>query len=440
MRGLALILITVILVPAGLISPVIGIYGYVWFSLVRPDALAWMVGVYPMSLALALSTLIGAARYVNRIGTLFRNPISVLLILLMVPIVMSAMFAVDPALAWPPLNLYLRIIMMALLLPVLLHSELELRRLLFIMAASLGFIGFKFGLFGVRAGGIQFSEGYAGFLGDSNGLALAMVMAFPLCWYSMSLASSKWVRLGFLAMAGGTIATTVMTFSRGNSIGLAVILLLTAIRSQRKFLIVIMLLALAGPAVYLVYDKYVNRMSTIATYEEEQSASSRLVYARAALAMSRDYPVLGVGFGTTNYIALSHRYLGYEAGQVVHNTYLQMLVDSGIIAFGLYITMLLTALVYLQRSKWRMRRLNSPLVAYPLAFQTSLLGFCMGSTFYSRISLDLLYFVLMATAVWYGVERTVLAEAEQPEQSLLSSSQFHPLTPQPVGPQFGRAR
>ena len=53
---------------AGLINPVIGLLGYMWYSLMRPDALAWTEGQYPYSLMLAAVTLFGAWRYAGNLG------------------------------------------------------------------------------------------------------------------------------------------------------------------------------------------------------------------------------------------------------------------------------------------------------------------------------------------------------------------------------------
>ncbi len=38
---------------AGLINPVFALLGYIWYSLMRPDALAWAEGQFPYSMILA---------------------------------------------------------------------------------------------------------------------------------------------------------------------------------------------------------------------------------------------------------------------------------------------------------------------------------------------------------------------------------------------------
>jgi probable O-glycosylation ligase (exosortase A-associated) len=327
--------------------------------------------------------------------------------------------AVMPELTFAPLNLYSRIILMSLLIVVLVQTFEHLRLLILVMAGSLGFIGFKFGLFGMRGGGVQFSEGYAGFIGDSNGLALAMVMTIPLCWYAIPLVKTRWAKASFALGTLFSIATVVLTFSRGCALGLVAVLILIALRSKRKVGILVVLAFFTAPAIYLVYDRYVARMKTISTYESEDSAASRVDFAKAALSMSKDYPAFGVGFGSDNYTILAPKYLGYNSGRVVHNTYLQMLVDSGVFAFAIYLAMLFGSILWLSFSVRRTRREAPHLLPYPLAMQTSLIGFAVGSTFYSRIQFEPMYMVIMATAVWYMLSKDLSREAETQDESLV---------------------
>ncbi len=58
---------------------------------------------------------------------------------------------------------------------------------------------------------------------------------------------------------------------------------------------------------------------------------------KGALAVARDYPLLGVGFGGINFIIVVQRYLDEENFIVAHNTYLQMMADSGIPAFLMWV-------------------------------------------------------------------------------------------------------
>ena len=137
----------------GLFRPRIGLYGYIWYAVMRPDVLAWVADQYPFSMLLATSTLIGTLRYVQRFGVLVTNPISFMLVALQVPLLASMFLAVDPALSVDPYLIHVKMIMVPLLIPVLIETEQHLKRLLLIIAGSLGFLSVKFGVFGLLAGG-----------------------------------------------------------------------------------------------------------------------------------------------------------------------------------------------------------------------------------------------------------------------------------------------
>src|SRR5574339_169589 len=64
MRQILLILIVLGLSATGLAVPFIGLCGYIWFGLMRPDVLAWIEERTWFSMMLALSTLVGGLRHI----------------------------------------------------------------------------------------------------------------------------------------------------------------------------------------------------------------------------------------------------------------------------------------------------------------------------------------------------------------------------------------
>jgi O-antigen ligase len=207
-----------------------------------------------------------------------------------------------------------------------------------------------------------------------------------------------------------------MTGSRGGSVAMLVGLLFVFLRNRRSFVPLLLIVGFLAGAIYMVQDRYLNRMQTLENVHQEASAESRLLHATIALKISKDYPLLGVGFGGFNYAALAPRYMDeLNAGlmnHVAHNSYLQMLVDSGIVAFLLYAGLLFYAIVWLGQSAARMRDLEDENAAVyeaiPLAIQGSLIVFAVGSTFYSCQRMDLPYIFLMAAAAWRAIEPSVL--------------------------------
>lgn len=234
MRELLLILIVIVLSIIALPKPLWGMYGYVWFGLMRPDVLAWSIDKYPYSFVLAITTLLGSLRHVARLWLLMTNPICRWLVLLQVPLAVSAVFAQVPELCAAPFWYFERIVLMALLIPLLVRTEREFRMLFVVIAFSLGTLGLKFGAWGLLHGGVRFTQGYGGMLSGNNEIALGLAMATPLCWYVRRLPVSRWARWLSLAMTGGCIAAVVMTYSRGGALALTAALVLIAMRENRR--------------------------------------------------------------------------------------------------------------------------------------------------------------------------------------------------------------
>jgi probable O-glycosylation ligase (exosortase A-associated) len=417
MREAVLIGIVAVLCVLALVRPRVGLLGYTWFALMRPDILSWSAG-RPYSLCLAICTLVGSLVYFPKLLRIFTNPISRGLVFLLIPLTVSAGLAVDPALSWPSWNYFIRIILMALLIVVFVETEEHLRTLIILVAVSVGFLGLKLGLFGILVGPVQYMDDYGEtMMSDNNMFALALAMAVPLCWYGRAMTPSKLLRAGLLVLMFGSIAGIVMANSRGGALSLGAALLLIALRAKRKIAAVAVIAICAAPALYVVHDTYFSRLSTITANEEtaDGSIKARLNHQRAAVAMWKDYPLFGVGFGMDNYKRLAPRYLGYQDDHVAHNTYLQFLADDGIFAFLIYNALLFGTLIWLEKSGRSIRHIRPGKEVYPFAIQAALVAFAIGSFFLSRDSYDLLYIMLMAAAAWRTVER----ELEEPAREAL---------------------
>ena len=282
-----------------------------------------------------------------------------------------------------------------------------------VIAASLGVIALKFGLFGLIHGGVIFINGYGDMMGDNNFLALAFDTMLPIWWYCRSSTESPLLRRVWTGVIACAVAAVVMSDSRGGFIALLVAVLLIAARTQRKAASVAMLAVFIGFAIYLVRDPFTSRMETLKDVHKESSAQSRLLHAQAALKMWQDYPLLGVGFGGINYAALSPQYEpDVDGHHVAHNTYLQILVDSGIFAFLLYTGLLLSSIIWLGKSACLMEDYPPPLRGIPLALRHALIVFAVDAYFYSCHRMDLPYILIMAAAAWRTAERNMIDSGE----------------------------
>src|SRR5690349_8272142 len=173
--------ITLVLCVIALVHPRIGLYGYIWFSLMRPDYLAYANGSIPYSPALAASVLLGSWRYFIEFPRIFRNPVSRTLVLLQIPIVISVYLALVPELSYERFFAYERTIVMVLLIPVLIRTVEHVRVLFMVIALSLGAIGLRIGLGVLAHGGYHITNGYAYM--ENNALAATLAMVIPFLWY-----------------------------------------------------------------------------------------------------------------------------------------------------------------------------------------------------------------------------------------------------------------
>jgi O-antigen ligase len=120
----------------------------------------------------------------------------------------------------------------------------------------------------------------------------------------------------------------------------------------------------------------------------------------------KDYPIIGVGFGEENERRLLSRYTHREGETdlVIHNTYLQILVDSGLIAFLIYSGLLLTTIVWLGSARQRAQANSQDVLPCLFAIQAALIAFAIGAIFLSREEFDLTYMLLMTAAAWWQIQ------------------------------------
>lgn len=406
MRDALLMVIVAILSVMAVFSPRFGLFGYLWFSLFRPDIFAYSSG-RPYSMVLAVVTAASSLRAVPQAMALMRNPFVWLFLGYQVWTGLSVLTALNRNLCFPQYTYFLTFSVLVLLIPVVIRSRDDLRLLLLVLGGSIGLLGAKLGLYGILAGGVSFVQGTGGLLNDNNLLALAFVAGVPLMWYGVRLTTFLPLKCMFGFFFFTSLAAIAMCHSRGGILSLAFAMVLMAWRSKHRALAFVVLGLLALPGVWLVRGSLVSRMATLSNVEDDQSASSRLTVWKAALRVSQDYPVFGVGFGGDNYRDISLDYMGGEFAHlklVVHNTYLQMLADSGYPAVVLYCALLFGSIFWLRRYARRIHEDDPEMAGWSEAVWISLAGYAVGSTFLTRVGYDFPYMLMMAAATIYQIK------------------------------------
>jgi probable O-glycosylation ligase (exosortase A-associated) len=404
--------ISVLVISFGaFLNPLIGLFGYIWYSLARPDALAWVEARYPHSLIIAIATLLGAWRYLPNLNKWLRNPWVISVILLQAPMLLSVFAAPNVTIAWEPYKVFFKYLVMALLIPLFVVTLKDYRYLMFTIAFSVGLIGFRFGVFGLRSGGVHLESGLGGFMSDNNTLALAFNMGLPFIWHCRGIVEKQWRKNAVYIAFFTTIVGILITHSRGGILTLGLVLAIIVMRSRRKLAVLLVAGTLSLPGLLLMADSLARRMQTLENVDEDGSATARIAYAKTALRVWKDYPLLGVGFGTYNWTIVSEKYqMKARAFHVVHNNYLQMAVDSGTFAFLILVWQIFFGLYWTGRSARLMKKIRPDLVCYPYALEGALAAFAVGSLFVSRTDYDFYYYLILAIGAWYTVHTEIAAE------------------------------
>jgi O-antigen ligase len=189
-----------------------------------------------------------------------------------------------------------------------------------------------------------------GGLGDPNILAAAIVPAIVLAAALMLIVRAS-VRWALLACIGLLVVGLGATESRGGAVAMLVALAvaLLIMRGYRKpVLVTVTAIVAIGSVYFSAYPQGWERMT------KSNGGSGRTELWRVAWRITADHPVAGVGLH--NFTVHSPRYtrrpgafkdvdLIAERPHAVHNTYLEVLVETGVVGLGLFVAVVAASLL-----------------------------------------------------------------------------------------------
>jgi O-antigen ligase len=221
-------------------------------------------------------------------------------------------------------------------------------------------------------GSFVYPNALAGFLTVAFAPTLAWIWVRARGWD----ARVKWIAVGF---AGGEMVfCLLLTGSRGGlaTFGAMVLTVLWCLapRGGRRTAI-----AIVGLVVALVALLMVGRSSGLLHFGTS-SLEARTDYWRGAIAIIKDHPWVGTGPGTFGSIYPKYKTALTEEAQTVHNNFLQMWSDSGVLAFAAFAGLWLVAV----RDSFRLARQRAGDVA-----AAALCGALVGWTLHGLVDFDL---------------------------------------------------
>ena len=190
---------------------------------------------------------------------------------------------------------------------------------------------------------------------DPNFYSQILVAALPFGLIFAFVGRSKRIRVAAALLCIPLMAGVVLSFSRGAA--LTVFLLgfslffLRYLKLRYAFLFVVLMIG-----VLVAMPGYMNRVLSVGSVSshkmEDDSMRQRSGIVRTGVEVFLHNPVLGVGVGQApNYIEISG--MGYSAGKrglAPHNTYLELLVESGILGFTCFMAIVIVMIRNLLRA------------------------------------------------------------------------------------------
>ncbi|MCC7596258.1 putative O-glycosylation ligase, exosortase A system-associated [Janthinobacterium sp. FW305-129] len=419
------ILITIIILgslPFILKSPAIGGLMWVWVSVMNPHTQAWGFATHlPFAFIIAIATMVSLLM-TREPKSLPLTPVSVLLLLFVAWMNVTAPFALLPEASWVQWNKVMKIMLMSFVIMMVIRTRRDIVRLIWVLVGSIGYYGVKGGIFTIRSGGTERVWGpEETFIGDNNALALALIITIPLMYYLQQNTEKqrRWVRHGLSAAMLLSALAALGSYSRGALLAIAAMGLFMWLKSERKLMLGALLGAVTPLLLAFMPERWAERMDTINTYQDDVSAMGRLNAWRMAWNLARDR-FLGGGFDVSD-AAIFARYAPNPMDvHAAHSIYFQALGEHGFVGLLIYLALGFatwrTAAAIIRRTR------GQPELrwAHGLATmsQASLIGFAVGGAFLSLLYFDMPYYLMAALiATRIVVERELRAPAPMSRQA-----------------------
>ena len=434
MRALLFYFCLPLIVAVGLRRPIWGLAIYLCANIIRPEMLFWggNTGALIFKVSLGSALLGFLVSHESKVEPLAVRELWLVLwisLAVTVSLILTA-FPSAPR-VWDYVGEFYKLLIVCWLLLGTMQKKqqaLNVIDILLFMAMLLSLWGWDQSLRGNER-----LEGLGGqAFGDSNGVAAFGVLFLPLALHKLFTANKWWQKIFGLDATILIAGLIVLTNSRGGFLGLvAGSCYLFLISPKKKWLGMCYLIILLG-ATLLLPDKYLTRIATIESDQEQQrdaSSGGRLVLWQAGWLIFKDNPVFGVGLlnfaqakapyrsqlaGQFDSDLLDYSFQGYKVG---HSTWFGQVLPEG----GLFLAIPMSWLIV--GFFWRARRLQwarppteetRPLYNALIGLEAGLFGYCVSISFIDSLLMPFLTVLVMLGVQLIRIIERVSEAATQP--------------------------
>ncbi|MBP6195735.1 MAG: putative O-glycosylation ligase, exosortase A system-associated [Methyloversatilis sp.] len=339
MRDIAVSLIVFGILPFVLRFPWLGILLFTWLGLMNPHRMTYGFALnIPFAMIVALTTLV-ALLFSKEIKKIIWTRETVLLTLFVAWMCVTTIFAMYPDYAQLQLQKVLKIQLMIFVALILMRSFDRIEALICTCAVSIGFYGFKGGIFTISKGGAHRVQGPPGtFIEGNNELGLAMAMTVPLLYFMRTRVANPSLKLFMTTWTLLTAFAAIGTQSRGALLGMSAMGLFVWLKSRNKFMSGLLVGLTAAAIAAFMPESWYERMGTIKTHEEDASARGRVNAWWTSFNMAKDR-LLGGGFDCWFSPTFSMYAPDPSNVRDVHSITFEVLGEHGFIGLALFYTL-----------------------------------------------------------------------------------------------------
>ncbi len=411
MRDILVTLIVFGTLPFILKRPHIGILLWGWLGYMNPHKLSWgFAHDFPFAQITAIFILIGLflSKESKKIPWTIELRALALFILWMFT---TTVFAGDQKWAWIQWDKVWKIQLMTFVTIILMQDKWRVQAMIWVIALSLGFYGFKGGIFTISTGGSYAVYGPSGtFIYGNNEIGLALIMTIPLIRYLHLTTKNGFLRLGLLITMWLSFVAVIGTQSRGALLGVAAMGLVLLLNSRKKFVMILLMIIIVPALLSFMPDTWHDRMGTIETYEQDGSAMGRINAWWMAYNLAKDN-LLGGGyecFTRKNFLIYAPNPRNHHDA---HSIYFEVMGEHGFIGLGLFLLLAVLTLNSARKLIKEAKKHEETMWISDLAamLQVSLIGYAVSGAFLGLAYFDL-YYHLIALVV---LCRVILVKEQQ---------------------------
>ena len=255
--------------------------------------------------------------------------------------------------------------------------------------------------------------GALGYTKDVNYFALILVTLFPLTFAFIDdkkkLSTIFYYLSEILLFLG-----IVFSLSRAAILALIIITILMIKRSLIPKKVLITALVIMIISLPILSMKSLNRIYNFVLYPfnmkkmdsmDIQNVSSRIDCIKAGIQMFFDHPFFGVGIGNYPYTYPKYAPPGAErTPRYAHNTYIQILTETGLIGFIVFLAGILLNFIVLSKiKKTTIEKDDESFYKISNMLEISFIAFLIACFFVSAASIDIFWIIIGSTASLYFI-------------------------------------